>query len=192
MKKSRKIAIVASAVAVAVVSFAYRDIRGLVSDLRHNYYLTTLKAGAGSGGIEMGTALFIFSEERIDLEQTPGFVDFIATGEPRAFIESLDNSSVFVTANAAIEAGIPNGHELIVPMERDFHYVIASGGNEAGGYIVSDFETPLSLSLRGERAKQSPLFEKTAGDPALSAVNVIASVEIVSYIRESHASKEFE
>ena len=140
----------------------------------------------------MGTALFIFSEERIDLEQTPGFVDFIATGEPRAFIESLDNSSVFVTANAAIEAGIPNGHELIVPMERDFHYVIASGGNEAGGYIVSDFETPLSLSLRGERAKQSPLFEKTAGDPALSAVNVIASVEIVSYIRESRASKEFE
>ena len=77
-------------------------------------------------------------------------------------------------------------------MERDFHYVIASGGNEAGGYIVSDFETPLSLSLRGERAKQSPLFEKTAGDPALSAVNVIASVEIVSYIRESRASKEFE
>ena len=140
----------------------------------------------------MGTALFIFSEERIDLEQTPGFVDFIATGEPRAFIESLDNSSVFVTANVSIEAGIPNGHELIVPMERDFHYVIASGGNEAGGYIVSDFETPLSLSLRGERAKQSPLFEKTAGDPALSAVNVIASVEIVSYIRESRASKEFE
>ena len=192
MKKSRKIAIVASAVAVAVVSFAYRDIRGLIVDLRHNYYLTTLKAEAGSGGIEMGTALFIFSEERIDLEQTPGFVDFIATGEPRAFIESLDNSSVFVTANAAIEAGIPNGHELIVPMEMDFHYVIASGGNEAGGYIVSDFETPLSLSLRGERAKQSPLFEKTAGDPALSAVNVIASVEIVSYIRESRASKEFE
>ena len=192
MKKSRKIAIVASVVAVAVLSFGYRDIRGLVSDLRHNYYLTTLKAGSGSGGIEMGTALFIFSEERIDLEQTPGFVDFIATGEPRAFIESLDNSSVFVTANAAIEAGIPNGHELIVPMERDFHYVIASGGNEAGGYIVSDFETPLSLSLRGERAKQSPLFEKTAGDPALSAVNVIASVEIVSYIRESRASKEFE
>ena len=192
MKKSRKIAIVASAVAVAVLSFGYRDIRGLIVDLRHNYYLTTLKAGAGSSGIEMGTALFIFSEERIDLEQTPGFVDFIATGEPRAFIESLDNSSVFVTANAAIEAGIPNGHELIVPMERDFHYVIASGGNEAGGYIVSDFETPLSLSLRGERAKQSPLFEKTAGDPALSAVNVIASVEIVSYIRESRASKEFE
>ena len=192
MKKSRKIAIVASAVAVAVLSFAYRDIRGLVSDLRNNYYLTTLKAEAGAGGIEMGTALIIFSEERIDLEQTPGFVDFIATGEPRAFIESLDNSSVFVTANAAIEAGIPNGHELIVPMERDFHYVIASGGNEAGGYIVSDFETPLSLSLRGERAKQSPLFEKTAGDPALSAVNVIASVEIVSYIRESRASKEFE
>ena len=192
MKKSRKIAIVASAVAVAVLSFGYRDIRGLIVDLRHNYYLTTLKAEAGSGGIEMGTALFIFSEERIDLEQTPGFVDFIATGEPRAFIESLDNSSVFVTANAAIEAGIPNGHELIVPMERDFHYVIASGGNEAGGYIVSDFETPLSLSLRGERAKQSPLFEKTAGDPALSAVNVIASVEIVSYIRESRASKEFE
>ena len=192
MKKSRKIAIVASAVAVAVVSFGYRDIRGLIVDLRHNYYITTLKAEAGSGGIEMGTALFIFSEERIDLEQTPGFVDFIATGEPRAFIESLDNSSVFVTANAAIEAGIPNGHELIVPMERDFHYVIASGGNEAGGYIVSDFETPLSLSLRGERAKQSPLFEKTAGDPALSAVNVIASVEIVSYIRESRASKEFE
>ena len=192
MKKSRKIAIVASVVAVAVVSFGYRDIRGLIVDLRHNYYITTLKAGAGSGGIEMGTALFIFSEERIDLEQTPGFVDFIATGEPRAFIESLDNSSVFVTANAAIEAGIPNGHELIVPMERDFHYVIASGGNEASGYIVSDFETPLSLSLRGERAKQSPLFEKTAGDPALSAVNVIASVEIVSYIRESRASKEFE
>ena len=192
MKKSRKIAIVASVVAVAVVSFGYRDIRGLIVDLRHNYYITTLKAGAGSGGIEMRTALIIFSEERIDLEQTPGFVDFIATGEPRAFIESLDNSSVFVTANAAIEAGIPNGHELIVPMERDFHYVIASGGNEAGGYIVSDFETPLSLSLRGERAKQSPLFEKTAGDPALSAVNVIASVEIVSYIRESRASKEFE
>ena len=192
MKKSRKIAIVASVVAVAVASFGYRDIRGLIVDLRHNYYLTTLKAETGSGGIEMGTALFIFSEERIDLEQTPGFVDFIATGEPRAFIESLDNSSVFVTANAAIEAGIPNGHELIVPMERDFHYVIASGENEAGGYIVSDFETPLSLSLRGERAKQSPLFEKTAGDPALSAVNVIASVEIVSYIRESRASKEFE
>ena len=192
MKKSRKIAIVASVVAVAVVSFGYRDIRGLIVDLRHNYYITTLKAEAGSGGIEMGTALFIFSEERIDLEQTPGFVDFIATGEPRAFIESLDNSSVFVTANVSIEAGIPNGHELIVPMERDFHYVIASGGNEAGGYIVSDFETPLSLSLRGERAKQSPLFEKTAGDPALSAVNVIASVEIVSYIRESRASEEFE
>ena len=192
MKKSRKIAIVASVVAVAVLSFGYRDIRGLIVDSRNNYYLTTLKAGAGAGGIEMGTALIIFSEERIDLEQTPGFIDFIATGEPRTFIESLDNSSVFVTANVSIEAGIPNGHELIVPMERDFHYVIASGGNEAGGYIVSDFETPLSLSLRGERAKQSPLFEKTAGDPALSAVNVIASVEIVSYIRESRASKEFE